>query len=365
MVAGAREMSDSMNLEEMVNCVVEPDWSMAKEARERQQTLTKPPGSLGELEAVAAQVAAVTRRCPPLIPRRPEILLFASDHGVALDGVTPWPQSVTAQMVLNIARGGAAINAIARVVGASLHVIDVGVATDFDGTNAVVDRKVRRGTSSLAQGPAMTLDEARRSIEVGFEFTKDRCQAGADLIVPGDMGIGNTTASAATIASLTQSSAQLVTGRGTGIDDEHFARKVSVIEDALARLSVTEQGSEGDALRTLASLGGFEIGAIAGAILAASSSHVPVVIDGVIALAGALVAVGLQPLVRDYCVAGHRSTEPAASIALRSLELSPLLDLALRLGEGTGAALAVPIVQAACATLLEMATFEGAGVSQA
>jgi nicotinate-nucleotide--dimethylbenzimidazole phosphoribosyltransferase len=354
-----------MKLEEMVDSVVDADQTMMRLANDRQQILTKPPGSLGDLERVAAQMAAITRRCPPLPPQRPEVILFASDHGVVSDGVTPWPQTVTAQMVANIATGGAAINAIAQVVGATVHVVDVGVASDLTDSVGVIDRKIRRGTSSLAHGPAMSIDEARHSVEIGFDFTSERCRLGADLLVTGEMGIGNTTASAAIIAAATMRSAREVTGRGTGIDDEHFERKVLIVERALARYRLGAKASKPDALAMLSELGGFEIGAIAGTVLAAAHAGRPVLVDGVIALAGVVVAATLQPRVLQYCIAGHRSSEPGASIALEFFKLTPLLELALRLGEGTGAALAVPLVQAACATISEMATFEDAGVSQA
>ena len=287
------------------------------------------------------------------------IAVFAGDHGVVEAGVTPWPSEVTAQMVANFCAGGAAINVLARHIGASVVVVDVGVAHPVPTESpALVRRNVARGTANLATGPAMTEQQVEAALDVGADIGTDAVRNGARLLVTGEMGIGNTTPSAALIAALTSTSPATVTGRGTGIDDEMLATKTRVVETALARL---EPGA--GPLRIAAEVGGLEIAALAGFIVAGAAAHVPVVIDGVISVAGALLAAAFAPAVPQYLVAGHRSSEPGASVGLAFLGLSPVLDLELRLGEGSGAALAVPIVQAAAKILGEMATFESAGIA--
>jgi nicotinate-nucleotide--dimethylbenzimidazole phosphoribosyltransferase len=289
--------------------------------------------------------------------------------------VTPWPQEVTAQMVAAFCAGGAAINVLARHAGAEVTVVDVGVAADLDPAPGLVLRKVRPGTANLARGPAMTADEAAQALDVGAAVAADAVAAGARCLVTGDMGIGNTTASAALIAAFTGRPPAEVTGRGTGIDDATWRRKVAAVERGLARTraSAAAVGPAGpvglagpvgdDPLAVLASLGGLEIAALAGFVVGGAAARVPVVVDGVIALAAVLAAEALAPGCVDYCLAGHRSTEPGATVALDHLGLVPLLDLGLRLGEGTGACLAVPVVQAAAKILREMATLDGAGVT--
>jgi len=333
-----------------------PDATAAAEAAALHDRLAKPRGALGRLETVGVRLAAIAGVCPPPVPAPVVVAVFAGDHGVLAEGVTPWPQEVTAQMVAAFCDGGAAVNVLARHAGAAVIVVDVGVATDLPSAPGLLLRKVRPGTANLAAGPAMTVDEARQALDVGASVAAHAVVGGARCLVTGDMGIGNTTASAALIAALTGRSAAEVTGRGTGIDDPTWQRKVSVVERALAR-------SVSGPLEVLASVGGLEIAALAGFIIGGASARVPVVVDGVVALAGLMVAAALAPACVDFCVAGHRSTEPGATVALEHLGMDPLLDLGMRLGEGTGALLAVPLVQAASKVLREMATLDGAGVT--
>jgi nicotinate-nucleotide--dimethylbenzimidazole phosphoribosyltransferase len=335
------------------------DASAALSARELQDRLTKPQGSLGFLETVGVQLAAITGACPPPVPEPATIAVFAGDHGVVRAGVTPWPSEVTAQMVANFCAGGAAINVLARHVGAAVVVVDVGATPPIPGdARGLVRRNVRLGTANLAEGPAMSNDEAVAALGVGADVARDAIENGARLLVTGDMGIGNTTSSAALIAAFTSSSPRDVTGRGTGIDDDMLNVKVRVIESALARLPSTATP-----LDVVAEVGGLEIAALAGFIVAGAAAKVPVLIDGVIAVAAAVVARAFAPDVVGYLIAGHRSSEPGASVGLAHLGLTPMLDLGLRLGEGSGAALAVPLVQAAAKILREMATFDTAGVT--
>lgn len=339
--------------------------------------LTKPPGALGRLESLGCQLSAIAEQLPPPIPSQPAVAIFAGDHGVLAEGVSPWPQEVTAQMVANFCAGGAAINVLARRIGASVTVVDVGVATEPATHPALQARNIRRGTANLAQGAALEPHEALGALLVGAEVGRALVAAGADLLVGGEMGIGNTTPSAALIGALTGASARQVTGRGTGIDDATWARKTAVVAAALIRVDpdaptalnanaaaagIDQPGAPPRALILLAEIGGLEIAALTGFYLAGAAARVPVVLDGVISLAAACVAASLRPAVLDYLVAGHRSSEPGAGVALSWLGLEPLIDMGLRLGEGTGAALAVPMVQAAAAVMGEMATFDSAGV---
>jgi len=329
------------------------------DAAAHQGRLTKPAGALGRLEALGCQLCAIAGSVPAPVPGAPAVAVFAGDHGVLAEGVTPWPQEVTAQMVANFCSGGAAINVLARQAGATVTVVDVGVASPLPAHPMLRDRKVRAGTANLRREPAMTADEARRSVLIGAETAASLVAGGADLLVGGDMGIGNTTPSAAIISAVTGRPPAEITGRGTGIDDATLAHKASVIVGALERA-----GGPTDPIELLAQVGGLEIGALAGFYLGAAAAGVPAVVDGVIALAAACLAVGLAPDTVGYLVAGHRSSEPAATAALAWLGLVPLIDLGLRLGEGSGAALAVPIVQSAAAIMAEMATFDSAGVTE-
>jgi nicotinate-nucleotide--dimethylbenzimidazole phosphoribosyltransferase len=343
---------------------VEPlDEAAARAAAALEDRLTKPPGSLGVLEGVGVRLSAIAGRCPPPVPEPAAVAVFAGDHGVLAQGVSPWPQEVTAQMVANFVAGGAAVNVLARQVGAVVEVIDVGVAADLRAAPGLRTAKVRRGTADLSVEPAMGIDEAWASLELGCDVAADLVARGAGVLLTGDMGIGNTTASAALISAFTGAPAALVTGRGTGVDDEQLAHKVTVVDKALSRTGDLERHGEA-AVAVLASLGGLEIAALAGFLIGGAQRRVPVLLDGVVADAAALVAVALQERCRDYLFAGHRSVEPGAAVALDHLGLEPLIDLRLRLGEGTGACLALPVLQAAARVLGEMATFDSAGVTE-
>jgi len=345
-----------------VTAITPPDDAAATAALEHLDRLTKPPGSLGRLERVAVQLAAIAGASPPPVPAPAAVAVFAADHGVWAEGVTPWPQEVTAQMVANFCAGGAAINVLARQVGATVVVVDVGVAGPVGdgaaGGPRLIRARVAPGTANLAAGPAMTPGQAGQALDVGAAVAADLAAGGAGCLVTGDMGIANTTASAAVIAALTGRPAAEVTGRGTGIDDARLAVKVGVVSRAVGRLGGR------DPLTVLTEVGGLEIAALAGFIVGAAAARRPVIVDGVIAAAGLLVAAGLAPGVLPYAIAGHRSAEPGATAALEHLGLDPLLDLELRLGEGSGACLAVPIVEAAARILGEMATFDSAGVTE-
>jgi nicotinate-nucleotide--dimethylbenzimidazole phosphoribosyltransferase len=323
--------------------------------------MTKPPGSLGVLEDVAAQLAGISGSCPPPLPHPATVAVFAGDHGVHAQGVTPWPQEVTAQMVANFLSGGAVVNAFAAGLGAEVVVVDVGVAAPLDPAPGLLDRKVRRGTGDLATGPAMTLDEARRAVEVGIDVATELARS-AGCLVTGDMGIANTTAAAALVCAFTGASPSSATGRGTGIDDRTLARKVDVVARAVARVPGRPAGPEA-ALAVLADIGGLEHAALAGFVLGAAAGRTPVLLDGVIAGSAALVAAALCPTALEFAVAGHASAEPGHALALDALNLRPLLGLDLRLGEGTGALLALPLVAGAARALRDVATFDSAGVT--
>jgi nicotinate-nucleotide--dimethylbenzimidazole phosphoribosyltransferase len=334
--------------------VRQPDDEAGEEARARHLSLTKPAGSLGLLEDVGIHLAAMAGECPPPDPHPAALTVFAADHGVVAAGVTPWPSEVTTAMLANFASGGAAASVLARQNDVRLSVIDVG---SIGGPPpGVLDRRVASGTANLAIGSAMTPSEARLALDVGVEAAGRALDSGARCLITGEMGIGNTTPSACLIAALTGRPTAEVTGRGTGIDDDMFAHKVEVVAAATRRA----EGLAGVDL--LAELGGLEIAALAGYIVAGAAAGVPVLIDGVIAVSGALVAEALAPGTRGWLIAGHRSVEPGASAGLAHLGLKPLLDLGLRLGEGTGALLAYPLIRSAVTLLGEMATFDSAGV---
>jgi nicotinate-nucleotide--dimethylbenzimidazole phosphoribosyltransferase len=329
-------------------------------ARARQATLTKPPGSLGRLEALSIQIAGITGQPRPSVARK-AVIIMAGDHGVTAEGVSAYPAAVTPQMVLNFARGGAAISVLARQAGARVTVVDVGVASEIPQPAGVLRRKVAAGTANMARGPAMSAAQAEAAVQVGLEVVAEEIERGLDLVATGDMGIGNTTASAAILAAIAGRPPGKVTGRGTGVDDDGLQRKVAVIERAL-RLNAPKAD---DALDVLSKVGGLEIGGLAGVMIGAAARRVPIVIDGFISGAAAMIAVGLCPGVQPYLIAAHQSVEIGHRVMLDHLGLEPLLELDLRLGEGTGAVLAFHLVEAAVRLLDEMATFTEAGVSEA
>ena len=341
------------------------DEAAMAETRRRLDGLTKPPGSLGHLEELAVWLAGVTGR-PDAHVDRPAIVVAAADHGVTAQGVSAYPSDVTAQMVANFVGGGAAINVLARTVGASVTVVDVGVRSSgrppLHGTSAatLIDARVRDGTADMTVGPAMSRSDAVAAIDAGRAAADRAIAVGADVIGLGEMGIGNTTAASALTAVLTGASVGDVTGRGTGIDDDAWGRKVAVIESAL----VINRPDPDDPIGVLSTVGGLEIAALVGVMLEAAAARVPVVLDGFITGAAALLAERVAPTVSPRLLAAHRSVEPGHAIVLSHLGLRPVLDLDLRLGEGTGAALAIGLLAAACRLRDEMATFESAGVSR-
>ncbi|MGW2562144.1 nicotinate-nucleotide--dimethylbenzimidazole phosphoribosyltransferase [Streptomyces sp. NPDC001514] len=347
-------------LQETVSNIRPLDAKALGEAWERQKRMTKPAGALGMLEIISAQLAGLSRLCPPPIPEPAAVAIFAGDHGVHAQGVTAWPQEVTGQMVANFLGGGAVCNAFANQVGAEVCVIDVGVASDLPATPGLLPRKVRPGTADFTTGPALTRDEVLAAIEVGIETARDLVAAGNKALLTGEMGIANTTASAALISVYTGVDAAEVTGRGTGINDEMHARKVDVVRRALE----LHQPDPADPVGVLAAVGGLEHAALVGFILGGASLRTPVVLDGVSAGAAALVARAVAPEALAACIAGHRSAEPGHVAALNKLGLRPLVDLDLRLGEGTGALLALPLVQSAARAMHEVATFDSAGVTE-
>ncbi|GAA4811800.1 hypothetical protein GCM10023200_56970 [Actinomycetospora chlora] len=383
-------------LDETLAAIAEIDPAPGAEAaREHLTRMTVPPGALGGVAGIGVRLAGLAGTCPPPLPEPAVVAVFAGDHGVHARGVTPWPQEVTTQMVANFLSGGAAVNAFAATVGAEVQVVDVGVAADLEPAPGLLPRKVRRGTRDMTVEPAMTDGEVRAAVHAGIETARDLVVAGNRLLVTGDMGIANTTASAALVAAFTGASAEDVTGRGTGIDDATHARKTAVVAQALAwhGLTVASEGhprskpaaedsgegrpsplypSEGaprspaaaDPLRALAAVGGLEHAALAGFLLGAAALRTPVVLDGVVSGAAALVAAALAPTASHAWIAGHRSVEPAHTLALQHLGLAPALDLGLRVGEGTGALLAVPVVTAAARALADVATFDAAGVTE-
>jgi nicotinate-nucleotide--dimethylbenzimidazole phosphoribosyltransferase len=347
-------------LDEIVDRIRPLDEAAMSAARDRQARLTKPAGSLGVLEELSVRLAGLAGSCPPPVPEPAAVAVFAGDHGVHAQRVTPWPQEVTAQMVANFLAGGAVVNAFAEQIGATVTVVDVGVATALDPAPGLVIAKVRAGTRDLSVEPALTREETVAAIEAGISTAEAVIDRGAGMLVTGDMGIANTTPAAALIAAFTGADAATVTGRGTGIDDDMLAHKTSVVAAALAR----HNPDPGDPVGVLAAVGGCEHAALTGFILGAAARRTPVLVDGVIALSAALAAVALAPDAVGALIAGHRSAEPGAGVALAHLGLAPLLDLRMRLGEGTGALLAVPVVAGAVRVLHSVATFDSAGVSE-
>lgn len=370
-------------LETTIAAIRAADEAAMAAARELQGRLTKPAGSLGALEELSVRLAGLAGVCPPPLPEPAAVAIFAGDHGVHAQGVSPWPQEVTAQMIGNFLAGGAVVNAFARQAAASVTVVDVGVATPLPTDPAVTDAavvdpavtdpavldpavprlvvaSVRRGTRDLTVTAALTRDEALAAVQTGIRIADELIDAGAGILLTGDMGIGNTTPAAVLIAAFTGADPLDTTGRGTGVDDQTYARKVAVVRAALAR----HTPDPADPLGVLAAVGGLEHAALAGLILGAAARRTPVLLDGVIAVSAALAAAAFAPAAVGAMVAGHRSAEPGATVALRHLGLDPLIDLGLRLGEGTGALLALPVVTGAVRVLHEVATFDSAGVAE-
>jgi nicotinate-nucleotide--dimethylbenzimidazole phosphoribosyltransferase len=347
-------------LPKLLDRIGPPDEAAGREARAVLDRLTKPPGSLGRLEELAWRLAEITGQCPPRL-RRPVIFTLAADHGVVAEGVSAYPQVVTAQMVENFLRGGAAVNVLARQAGAHVIVADLGVVGPIASHPGLKTIKIAAGTRNMTLGPAMTREEAVAAIEVGIALVEIERATGLDLAGAGEMGIGNTTAASAMTAALTGADVEAVTGAGTGVDAEGRRRKLQAIRRALE----VNRPDPADALDVLAKVGGFEIAGLVGVTLAAAAHRVPVVIDGFIASVAALAAVRIVPDARFALLASHRSAEPGHRHVLEALGLSPYLDLGMRLGEGTGAALCIGLARSAVAVLTEMATFTSAGVSTA
>ena len=335
-----------------------PDAGAAAAARARQDALTKPRGALGRLEDLSVWVASCQGHCPPRQFERARVVVFAGDHGVARSGVSAYPPEVTAQMVANIDAGGAAINVLADIAGATVRVADLAVDADA-ASERIGAHKVRRGSGDITTQDALTEEETVAAIAAGRAIADEEVDAGADLLVAGDMGIGNTTAAAVLVAALTNAEPVAVVGLGTGVDDAGWARKTAAIRDALFRTRPVLP----DPLGLLRCSGGADLAAMAGFCAQAAVRRTPLLLDGMAVTAAALVAERLAPGARQWWQAGHRSTEPAHELALAALELEPILDLRMRLGEGTGAAVALPVVRAAVAALSSMATFSEAGVA--
>jgi nicotinate-nucleotide--dimethylbenzimidazole phosphoribosyltransferase len=336
------------------------DQAAMAAARARQDSLTKPHGSLGRLEELCIQIAGIRATKTPEINNK-VIITMAADHGVVAEGIALYPQEVTRQMVLNFVQGGAGINVLANHVGARVIVVDMGVINGFPPTPGLVCKMIDFGTQNMAKGPAMTHLQAIESITAGIELVESEINNGLDIVGTGDMGIGNTTASSAIFAAISGHQVEKVTGRGTGLDDKQLNHKIKVIEKALS----VNKPDASDPIDVLAKVGGFEIGGLAGVMLACAAHRIPVVIDGFISGAAALIATSLAPLAKDYLIAAHQSAESGHKLLLEFLELKPLLDLKMRLGEGTGAALGISLAEASVKLLNQMATFAQAGVSEA
>ena len=355
-------MSDSpqLDLAELTASIERADESSRGQARARQATLVKPPGALGRLEDLSVWLAGVQGRCPPRPMDRVRVVVFAGDHGIAREGTSAYAPEVTAQMVQTFVSGGAAVNVLAGLAGASVRVVDLAVDADLTDLPGDVSRhKVRRGSGRIDVADALTRDEASAALRAGVAVADEEIDSGADLLVTGDMGIGNTTPAAVLVGLLTRKDASLVVGRGTGIDDATWMRKCAAVRDAMRR----GRPVLGDQVELLATVTGADYAAMTGFLLQAAARRTPVLLDGVMSAACALVAQRAAFRAVDWWLAGHLSTEPAHAIALERLGMQPVLDLGLRLGEGTDALLAVPVLRAAGLALADMATFEEAGVS--
>jgi len=345
-------------IKETIQKIKPINFELMEKAQKRLDHLTKPQGSLGRLEDFACQIVGISGNLNPEIKRK-VILVMAGDHGVAQERVSAFPQEVTFQMVYNFIRGGAGINVLARHIGADVLVVDMGVAKDFASEKGLIIKKIAYGTKNIAQGPAMSRDEAERAIIAGIEVLEDELsRKGIDIVGLGEMGIANTTPSSAIVACLTKSKVEEVTGQGTGINEDQLKNKIRVIKQAI---EINHPDPE-DGLDVLSKIGGFEIGGLVGCILAAAAHRVPIVIDGFISCASALIAIKLAPLVKGYILASHNSVEKGHKIALKYIGKVPMFDLSMRLGEGTGAALGISFIEAGVKILTQMATFTDAGV---
>jgi nicotinate-nucleotide--dimethylbenzimidazole phosphoribosyltransferase len=339
--------------------IAPPDAQVAAAARARQDSLTKPPGSLGRLEDLSVWVAACQGVCPPRQFQRPRVVVFAADHGVAAAGVSAYPTQVTAQMVANFDAGGAAINVLAEIAGATVRVIDIAVDTETPHSPSIGVHRVRRSSGNIAVEDALSDGEVAAAIDAGRRIADEEVDSGADLLIAGDMGIGNTTPATTLIAALTDTEPVAVVGRGTGVNDAGWARKTAAVRDALYRCRAVRT----DPVALLRVCGGADLAAVTGLCAQAAVRRTPMLLDGIMVTAAALAAERLAPGARQWWQAGHRSTEPAHAVALQRLELEPIVDMRMRLGEGTGAVIALPIVRAAVAALASMATFDEAGVT--
>lgn len=346
-------------MDQLIDQIKPLDENAMDLARRRQNKLTKPQGSLGRLESLSIQLAGITGEAFPHVTRK-LVLVMAGDHGVVEEGVSAYPQDVTAQMVMNMIRGGAAVNVLARQCGARVLVVDMGIKTDIEPTNNLLVKKIGHGTRNIAQEPAMSRQQAEEAVFIGEEIITREIKSGMDILATGEMGIGNTTPSAAIAMLLTRKPAEQIVGRGTGVSDLGLKSKINAIRNAV----LINKPDPEDGLDILSKIGGFEIAGLTGAILAAAAHRKPVVIDGFISTAAAMIAVVIAPIVRDYLFASHLSSETGHGIMLDWLRLDPILNLNLRLGEGTGAVLCFSIIEAACKIIKEMATFEEAGVSK-
>lgn len=342
-----------------MNAVVPPAAGALAAAEERQAQLTKPAGSLGRLETLGNRLAAIQGGLPVQVPQRPVLAVFAADHGVWAQGITPWPQEVTVQMLVNICHGGAAVNALAAETDCQVWPIDIGVATDVPEARGLRRHRVCPGTQDFSQGSAMTRAQAQTALEVGIAIARQAVAEGADILIPGEVGLGNTTAAAVVVAAMTGADPAETTGRGAGSDDAMLAHKIEVVRSSLA----LHRPEPTDPLGVLAAIGGLDQAGMAGMMIGGAAAGVPVLLDGVISCSAALIAVGLQPTVRDYLIAGHLGDEPGIRTALTGLRLEPLIDLGMRLGEGSGALVALSVVRHAARVLRDMATFAEAGVS--
>jgi len=355
-------MPDAEGYSKVTDCVrsIKPlDAAAMGKATRIQDSLTKPKGSLGKLEDLSIKLAGIYRTASPSIKKK-MVFTLAADHGVTEEGVSAYPPEVTAQMILNFARSGAAINVLARHADALVTVVDIGVASDQKWPACVIDRKVRKGTRNMAKEPALTLAEVRKAVEIGLDLATESVSSGVNAVAIGDMGIGNTTAASAITAVVTGKPVGEVTGRGTGVDDRALQAKVRVIERAIS----VNRPDPGDGFDVLRKVGGLEIAGLTGIVLGSASRGVPVFVDGFVSCSAALAASVIAPDCKEYLIASHLSVEPGHRHALEYLGLVPILDLGMRLGEGTGAVLAFLIAEASCNILNEMATFEGAGVSR-